>query len=145
AGARVDVDMDTASVSLWHPVDAAPDDVQAWRKFFEDRQIKQPFKQAHREVYLLTDAERTTRTYSNRFAGHIIKQSQLRTLAQLRGWRCGLVGQWDGEEVPEKVLAEHELSVDFWIEPSAIDEAGDNGALLYLATDQVRFYRCSAV
>ena len=34
----------------------------------------QPFKQDHREVYLLTDAERTTRNYSNRFTAHVLRQ-----------------------------------------------------------------------
>ena len=39
-------------------------------------EIQQPFKQAFREIYLLTDAEVNTRTYSNRMASHILKQHQ---------------------------------------------------------------------
>ena len=49
-----------ARVSLWHPVDTLPAEVLAWRRFLEEHEIRQPFKQAHREVYLLTDAERAT-------------------------------------------------------------------------------------
>ena len=40
-----------------------------------------------REVYALTDAERTTGTYSNRWAAHLLKQHQAMTLARLNGWR----------------------------------------------------------
>ncbi|WP_372352851.1 DUF4132 domain-containing protein [Streptomyces sp. KL116D] len=63
----------------------------AWRDWLERHAITQPFKQAHREVYLLTDAERTTGTYSNRFAAHIVRQHQFHSLAAVRGWRasCG--------------------------------------------------------
>ena len=40
---------------------AALDEVLAWREWLERHEVRQPFKQAHREVYLLTDAERRTR------------------------------------------------------------------------------------
>ena len=57
---------DAATVSLWHPIGHTEKDVVAWREWLESRQIVQPFKQAHREVYLLTDAERRT----DRFKAH---------------------------------------------------------------------------
>ena len=37
----------------------------AWRNALIDRGITQPFKQAHREVYILTDAELDKIFYSN--------------------------------------------------------------------------------
>ena len=55
-------------VTTWHPVLATAAETLAWREWLERHTITQPFKQAHREVYLLTDAERATRVYSNRFA-----------------------------------------------------------------------------
>ena len=63
------------------------DEVLAWRSCLERHEVRQPFKQAHREVYLLTDAERNTRTYSNRFAAHVLRQHQFNALAAARGWR----------------------------------------------------------
>ena len=45
---------------------------RAWRTFLLDRRIRQPFKQAFREIYILTPAEVETGTYSNRFAAHIL-------------------------------------------------------------------------
>ncbi len=78
---------ETAEVRLWHPVGRGVDEVVAWRRRLEELGITQPFKQAHREVYLLTDAERNTRTYSNRFAAHIIRQHQFNALCAARGWK----------------------------------------------------------
>jgi hypothetical protein len=63
-----------ARVRMWHPIRSDVQTILSWRAWLEDHQVRQPFKQAHREVYLLTDAERETETYSNRFASHIIRQ-----------------------------------------------------------------------
>ena len=57
-----------------------------WRNRLAALGIVQPFKQAHREVYYVTDAERATGVYSNRFAGHILRQHQMMTLARLNHW-----------------------------------------------------------
>ncbi len=74
-------------VELWHPLHVSTDDVIGWRAWLGEREIVQPFKQAYREVYLLTDAERRTGVYSNRFAAHIIKQHQFNALCGARGWK----------------------------------------------------------
>lgn len=36
---------------------------------------------------LLTDAERRTGTYSNRFAAHVLRQHQFSNLCAARGWK----------------------------------------------------------
>jgi hypothetical protein len=135
----------TARVSLWHPVFAAASDVLAWRTWLERHEVSQPFKQAHREVYLLTDAERATQTYSNRFAGHILRQHQFNALAASRGWRNKLRLMVDDAYPPATLDLPHwHLRAEYWVEG-----AGDNydtdtnatGTYLYLTTDQVRFYR----
>jgi hypothetical protein len=48
---------DTTSVQLWHPINRSTEEVGAWRSFLDAQRIQQPFKQAHREVYPLTEAE----------------------------------------------------------------------------------------
>ena len=107
--------------------------------------LQQPFKQAHREVYLLTDAERNTRTYSNRFAGHVIKQHQFNALCAARGWKNKLRLMVDADFPPaSKLLPKWGLWDEYWIE-GAGDEYGrdtnETGTFLYLTTDQVRFHR----
>jgi hypothetical protein len=47
----------------------------------------QPFKQAFRELYLLTPAERETAVYSARFARHAVRSTVANKLLQARGWR----------------------------------------------------------
>ncbi len=129
----------TAEVRLWHPLEAGDDEVAAWQRWLERRLITQPFKQAHREVYRVTAAERQTATYSNRFAGHVLRQHQLNVLRQQRGWEYSLMGQWDSYDRPTLRLDPWNLRAELWVERIAEDEASDMGVLLYVATDQVRF------
>src|SRR5262249_47498079 len=77
-----------ASVRLWHPIRASADQVAGWRAYVMDNGLRQPFKQAFREVYLLTPAEEQTGTYSNRFASHILGYRQANALMRTRGWHA---------------------------------------------------------
>ncbi|HAB16758.1 MAG TPA: hypothetical protein DCE44_09945, partial [Verrucomicrobiales bacterium] len=133
---------DTTVVHLWHPVGKNVDEVIAWRDWLESRQIQQPFKQAHREVYLLTDAERNTRVYSNRFAAHILRQHQLKALCDARGWKYEFRGTWDpGDHAGATVdILQSGLRAQWWIGDGG-DDYSPAGVALHVSTDQVRFYR----
>jgi hypothetical protein len=125
-----------------HPLTCGLEQVRAWRDWLERHQVRQPFKQAHREIYVLTDAERGTETYSNRFAAHILRQHQFSALCQQRGWRYTLQGQWDSHNIPTLELPQWDLRVEFWVEPLADEaETAASGVYLHVSTDQVRFYR----
>jgi hypothetical protein len=129
-----------ATVRIWHPIYANADEVLAWRERLAHDEITQPFKQAHREVYLLTDAERQTSTYSNRFASHIVKQHQFKALCDERNWQYSIQGGWDSDGgIPTRHLEPWKMRAEFWIEPAS-NETGDTGTWLYMSTDQVRFY-----
>jgi hypothetical protein len=127
------------TVRLWHPLDGEPDEVLAWRRRIVDLGITQPIKQAHREIYVLTDAERRTGTYSNRFAAHILRQHQFRALCQARDWRFDFLGGWDSWNIPSRTLPHHGLTIEYLVE--AVDNGERSAAYvpLHLATDQVRF------
>lgn len=137
-----------SKVSLWHPIMASPDTIQAWRHWLLEKEIQQPFKQAHREIYLLTPAEENTRLYSNRFAAHILKQHQFNALCAQRGWKNKLRLMVDDECPPATLRLTHwNLRAEFWIEAIGEDygtDTNDTGTFLYLATDQVRFYDLNA-
>jgi hypothetical protein len=128
-----------AQVQLWHPIDSDVQTTLSWRCRLEDDQIQQPFKQAHREVYLLTAAERETRLYSNRFAAHILRQHQFKALAESRGWRFSLMGMWDSHNVPYLELPQHGVQVEFHLEEGGMEDHSAHGIYLYLVSDQVRF------
>jgi hypothetical protein len=70
------------------------------RMLLGEREITQPFKQAHCEVYILTPAEEETEFYSNRFAAHFLKQHQLNALARQRGWATEIYGAFDSDNTP---------------------------------------------
>jgi len=86
----------TGTASLWHPVTSATDQVGARRSWLLDHAVRQPFKQAFREVYLLTPAEQETGTYSNRFAAHVLHYQQAYALFKQRGWVANYLGPYDG-------------------------------------------------
>jgi hypothetical protein len=124
------------------------DEIISWRRRLEELGITQPFKQAHREVYLLTDAERNTRTYSNRFAAHIIRQHQFNALCAARGWKNRLrlmVG--DSFPPASREMPLWSLRAEFWVEGVGNEyetDTNESAVYLRLATDQVRFYRQEA-
>ena len=136
------------TVQLWHPIGKNTEEVIAWRSWLEAQQIQQPFKQAHREIYVLTDAEQTTRTYSNRYAAHVLKQHQFNALCALRGWKNQLRLMVDADYYPPTLyLLQWGLRAEFWIEGLGANygtDTNESGVYLYLSTDQVRFYRVDA-
>ena len=134
---------EATKVRLWHPVDCPVDQVMAWRERLGALGIVQPTKQAHREIYLLTDAERRTDVYSNRMAAHMLKQHQMATLMAARGWRYQLMGAFDDgldDQFASKTFVTSPLRAEYLIHSSWDDENwNDAGIYLYVGTDQLRF------
>ncbi|MFE9443462.1 DUF4132 domain-containing protein [Streptomyces sp. NPDC006602] len=129
-------------VRLWHPIRASADEVRAWRERLVAERLRQPFKQAFREIYLLTPAEEETGVYSNRFAAHIVHYPQLYALFKERGWQANFLGRheggYDGKARAE--FGDGEWRACFHHEPAADDDGGGY-APDHAATDQVRFER----
>jgi hypothetical protein len=147
-GGKTVVIADTATVSLWHPAGRSVEEVVAWRQRVESLGMVQPFKQAHREVYLVTDAERRTERYSNRFAAHILRQHQFNALCGTRHWKNKLRLMVDDEYPPaSRELLPWGIRAEFWIEgvgDAYGQDTNEAGTYLRLASDQVRFYRTGA-
>ena len=140
---------DSTTVELWHPIHVESNVVLEWRGWLMEHEIRQPFKQAYREIYLLTDAERNTHVYSNRYAAHILRQHQFNSLCAARGWKNALRLMVDDEFPPATIiLPQWGLRAEYWVDGIG-DQYGtdtnDTGTFLYLTTDQVRFYRIDAV
>jgi hypothetical protein len=147
AGAPVDVA--GTDIRLWHPIDETQETVIAWRERIAALQIVQPFAQAWREVYRVTDAERATATYSNRWAGHILKQHQFITLGRLNGWTVTHRMWVDArnDEPAHLVFRAHGIVADYWVEGAGDRDAPevlDSGAYVYVSTDRLMFSRIAA-
>ncbi|MEU7653518.1 DUF4132 domain-containing protein [Micromonospora taraxaci] len=128
-----------ATVRLWHPV-GDPTSVLAWRAFLARHTITQPFKQAHREQYLLTDAERATGTYSNRFAAHIVRQHRLIALLSRRGW-SHVRHRNDGANYQDPWLALPDWDLRAVLHIAGIEDQGDDLMFDTMGTDQLVFVR----
>ena len=136
---------ETTQARLWHPIDHSTDTVMAWRARITALELLQPMKQAYREVYHLTDAERATGVYSNRMAAHMLKQHQMATLMAARGWRYQLMGAYDDgldDQWAHKTFVTTDLAAEYLIHTNwDEDNFNDAGVYLYVGTDQLRFTR----
>jgi len=143
AGAPIPL-TDELTVCLWHPLGQDLADVVAWRERLDELQIVQPFKQAWREIYVLTPAEEQTDVYSNRFAAHLLRQHAMNALAAQRGWAYALHLMVDqGFPPATRSLPEWGLRAEFWVDGAGDQYGGDTnetGVYNYVATDSVRFY-----
>jgi hypothetical protein len=139
-------------VRLWHPLSYSAAEVQRWRARLFSSGIRQPFRQAFREFYQLTDEERRTRLYSNRFAGILLRQHQFANLCRARGWSYQLMGSgFDGANVPNKKLEYWDMHAEFYVDlppdrasafrRSSFEEQSGAGINVFIGSDQVRFYR----
>jgi hypothetical protein len=137
---------------LWHPLASDAAEIQEWRKRIFAAKILQPFRQAFREIYQVTDDDRRTKTYSNRFAGIVMRQHQLASLCRARGWEYRLMSaHFDGANVPTKKFDSWKMRAEMYVElpsdrdpalmKSALGEQSGAGINLFLNSDQVRFYR----
>ena len=131
---------------LWHPLSSDAQTILHWRCWLEDRGIRQPFPQAHREVYLITDAERQTANHSNRFARHVLRQHVFAALCESRGWTFRLMGQWDSHNTPVKPLPEFALRVEYEVDfPRDESEVSGHSIYLLIRTGAVRFLDAAGV
>lgn len=133
---------ETGSVRLWHPARAPLDEVVAWRDKLFELGTRQPFKQAYREVYLLTDAERETCTYSNRFAAHVLRYNQTFALFKERGWVANYLGSYSGGYEGKARREFRDAGITAVFAHFAVDTATDPGGTPDLCTtDRVWFHR----
>ncbi|MEN0004441.1 MAG: DUF4132 domain-containing protein [Bacteroidota bacterium] len=131
-------DLAGTTVSLWHPIGFERDYILKWRNYMLENQVLQPFKQAFREIYIITDAELNTATYSNRYASHILSKDHVYALCKARGWSpSGII---DGGKVAYNI-PESDYKVEYWAGDIYLGGYSKMYGSAHVATDQVRFYK----
>ncbi|MEM6552100.1 MAG: DUF4132 domain-containing protein [Planctomycetota bacterium] len=119
-------------VRLWHPIDRPDDEVAGWRAWLIEHGVVQPFKQAHREVYRLTDVEREERPVSERLAGYLMMQNQFKALTAERGWDYRLRVGGDHDNLPAcRLLVSHGLRAELSLDDSGPDAVLTGGLAFY--------------
>ena len=138
------------TVHLWHPLEGDAETVNAWRDYLVERRIRQPFIQAWRPIYVLTAAELNTRTYSNRFAAHVLEQAPAMAMLKSRGWTAynrTMQGNKAEHERVRIILPHYKVAAEYWVAGvgTRIQEAEHGGELFaFIATDRVTFYALDA-
>ncbi|MBK1790821.1 DUF4132 domain-containing protein [Persicirhabdus sediminis] len=135
----------STKVQLWHPISCTETEIVQWRARVNELEIRQPFKQAYREVYLLTDAEVITKSYSNRMAAHLLKQRQFKGITAGRSWKYSLINEYYHGSVARpaclRVPAYH-LTAEFGINEVYVEDGNEpDGVNRYISTDQVKFIK----
>jgi hypothetical protein len=144
AGQTVEIPAE-AQLRLWHPIRSDVQTVMSWRCWLEDHGIRQPFKQAHREVYLLTEAERATGNHSHRFAAHVIRQHQFAALAREQGWDFQLMGAWDSHNNPRLEIPRFGLAAEWDVDfPANEQNVSAHRIYMLIHTGALRFYRAGS-
>ncbi|NJP91757.1 DUF4132 domain-containing protein [Nonomuraea sp. FMUSA5-5] len=128
-----------AVAGLWHPIHATAGEVAAWRDHLIESGVRQPFKQVFRELYPLTPAEQRTGTFSNRFAGHVLRYGQARTLLGQRGWTGRSIGDWDYDNGGDQGEVVRDLAG--WQARWALHIVSGYGDPLLCATEAITFHR----
>lgn len=121
------------TLRLWHPIYSSAEEVLRWRRIVQKYQINQPFKQVYREVYLLTEAERNSGNYTNRFAAHILNNYPFGALCKLRNWKG--FNQYHGGGTPELNIKKFNIKAQY-----AVNSVYHHGHIELLSSDRVRFY-----
>ncbi|MEV4015623.1 DUF4132 domain-containing protein [Nonomuraea angiospora] len=144
AGRRIRPRPET-SVRLWHPISHAPEEVRAWRDRLLAIGLRQPFKQAFREVYLLTPAEEATHDHSRRFSGHLLRYGQAKALLTERGWTGMSLGHWDAAGGSGQCEATKELpggltaTWDFYLDEHSFERDGYGTTASICVSGDLRF------
>ena len=138
---------ESIKVSLWHPIESSVEEIVAWRHWLIENQINQPFKQAHREIYVLTDKERELSDHSERFANHILKHSQFHALASNRLWKQVRGGGWDAGNENDAVRFIKALDVEARFQATGLQSYGFSNTQIYQAvgTNKLSFFKDQAV
>jgi ankyrin repeat protein len=130
-----------SKVELWHPIHSSVEEIETWRRHLINLEIVQPFKQAHREIYLLTDAERESGNQSQRFASHILRHHQVKALAEDRGWKKSLGGSWDGGDETDAYLSIPHANLVVEYRLQNMHELETSGIYMYVSSGSVQFLK----
>ncbi len=133
--------VDAAAVSLWHPVDAPPGEVEAWRDWLRRHDVRQPFRQAFREAYVVTPAEEETDDASFRFAGHFLREDQFAAVRRSRDWSGERIGPFDTDGLPRRGYGASGIAAAFVVYPIEGGPETVAGLSAYCTTDEVLFLR----
>lgn len=104
-----------------------------WQRAIVREHCVQPFKQAFRELYVVTPAEREAGTVSRRFVGHAVDSSIASRLLQSRNWNL-----LAGEDVPDvyKRFPRQQIEATIGF-PDAIHYLSEQSTV---TVDEIRFY-----
>ncbi|HRH42134.1 MAG TPA: DUF4132 domain-containing protein, partial [Pyrinomonadaceae bacterium] len=112
---------ETDEIRLAHCIDLhKSNEWSDYQRYCFDKELKQPFKQIFRELYLPTEDELKEKSISRRYAGHQVQPKQTVALLKTRGWKV------DYEEGLQKVFHKEGFAAKMyamadWFSPADVE------------------------
>ncbi|EKQ56080.1 MULTISPECIES: DUF4132 domain-containing protein [unclassified Clostridium] len=82
-------------IGIVHPIELNNEDMSLWKEQFENYEIKQPFEQLNREIFIVTEEEKKRNTVE-RFGGTMLNGLSLLGKLTGFGWIRGAIGDGGG-------------------------------------------------
>lgn len=82
-------------IGIVHPIELSKEDMELWKEQFENYEIKQPLGQLNREIFTVTEEERTNKKVE-RFGGIMLNGLSLLGKLTSFGWSRGPIGDGGG-------------------------------------------------
>lgn len=86
---------DGVVIGIVHPIELGKKDMELWKEQFENYEIKQPLEQLNREIFTVTEEERTNKKVE-RFGGIMLNGLSLLGKLTSFGWSRGPIGDGGG-------------------------------------------------
>ncbi|WML33318.1 DUF4132 domain-containing protein [Clostridium sp. OS1-26] len=82
-------------IGIVHPIELSKEDMELWKEQFENYEIKQPLEQLNREIFTVTEEEKTNKKVE-RFGGIMLNGLSLLGKLTSFGWSRGPIGDGGG-------------------------------------------------
>ncbi|MBI6874795.1 DUF4132 domain-containing protein [Clostridium aciditolerans] len=86
---------DGVVIGIVHPIELSKEDMELWKEQFENYEIKQPLEQLNREIFTVTEEEKTNKKV-DRFGGTMLNGLSLLGKLTSFGWSRGPIGDGGG-------------------------------------------------
>lgn len=130
---------DGVFIGLVHPIELSKEDRELWKEQLENYEIKQPFLQIERPVYVVNEEEKEAKSLE-RFGGTIINSLSLQGKIMAAGWYRGSVQDGGGFYDFYKEDRNHGIGADLEFSGSYIGSEGEEVTIY-----GITFYKAGTV
>lgn len=127
-------------IGLVHPIELTRESIETWKQQLEDYEITQPVEQLSREIFYLTEQEKTSKRME-RYGGYVINALSLGGKLQNLGWYRGSVQDAGGFDTYYREDESVGLGAELHFSGSYVGAGYEDEVTVY----DVRFYKAGTI